>query len=298
MVAPARRRRRATEVVEPLPAKILPIPDSWDDETPIIELLKTGASPVQNFRDDDYLHVSDVLSKCLRKLALIRKLGVAHTAERVMDSMGVTFAQGDAIHDYVKRRFIDAYPDRVWAEWRCPCGDTTVGPMVRSRVTSKHTCDSCGRIPSRHCEHTIVNESLWLGGSPDLVLLTPAKSLYITEIKSINKKDWEALVRPQPNHALQILFYWWLAVEAGHSVVDTVSVLYVNKEFNFKLPYREFTLQPEVLVDRLEPYFDDIRSYLAAVNDGGPLPGRTMCGAMDAPEAKKCPVCVTCFHES
>lgn len=264
----------------------------WDAErSPAIELLKAAKPESQSFRSIEKVHVSDLISKCIRKIALMHKLDLRHPQESVMDGQGITFAIGEAVHDYVKNRFIKGHPDKVHARWTCLCGSTEFVGLYNARPKNK--CEQCSTQVHKHNEVRYTDEATKLTGAPDLLLwMDDLGAFYIIEIKSISAEAWKELVRAEPNHKVQVSLYWWLLRRAGIPVVNRVSVLYANKEFSFKFPYKEFVLDPQT-VD-LSAYTDDLETLAAALR-GGDLPPRVMCGTMDAPEAKKCPVRVTCF---
>lgn len=262
-----------------------------DDDTPVIQLLKGIRPTTQNFRGGEHVHVSDVIGKCIRKIALMRRMKVRHAAETIMDGQGITFAIGEALHDFVKAKFIKGHPDKVWADWKCSCGETTYRGTYAKR--SPTVCPKCETAVDRHNEVPFINPDFMLKGNPDLLLwMDEYGAFYIIEIKSMAAKMWTELERPVPDHTVQIALYWTILKRLGIPVVDRVSILYANKEFSFKFPYKEYMIDPQA-VD-LSPYIEDLEA-LKAADDGGPLPARVVCGTESAPEAKKCPVCVTCF---
>lgn len=302
--APKRRTRTRAESAPEERAQVregevVELPASWCPDGPAIELLRSAKPIRDNHRDDGYLHVSDVISKCLRKIALSVKNNTGHPSVRVFDGVAITYAIGTALHDFVKARFAASYDDMVWAEWHCPCEKTLVGPCVRATaVRERNTCPSCGLLPTIQKEHTIVDPEWILGGSPDLVFhVDSVKAKYVIEIKSISASQWAELTRPKPDHVIQVLFYWLLLRRAGYRVVDRVSILYVTKEWTMKLPYKEYVIFPEKAMQRLDPYIEDIERYVASVKSSRPdnLPPRIACSSPSAPEAKKCHMCTLCF---
>jgi hypothetical protein len=264
----------------------------WEqDTTPVIDLLKAIKPSTQEFRSTDNIHVSDIISKCVRKIALMRRLNLRHPQEQLMDGHAITFAIGDAIHDYIKGRFVKGHPDKVHAKWACLCGKEWFVGLFKDRPRKQ--CDHCSTAPYKYNEVRITDSETKLTGSPDLLLwLEELGAYYIVEIKSAAAETWKEMVRAEPNHKVQVSLYWWLLQRAGMPVVNRTSVLYTNKEFSFKFPYKEFVVDPHT-VD-LSPYMEDLEK-LADALKGGELPPRIMCGGPDAPEAKKCPVRVTCF---
>lgn len=278
---------------------------SWEGmpETPLIELLSSSRPGIDYFRDrtDGLIHVSDIIGKCARQIALIEKLNTPHAPRPIPDNLAITFRQGDAIAKFVRNKLIDNHPDKVYAVWSCRCGKVETAPMLfRTSQAEEHRCDTCGDLPSQHNEVAIPDREWGVVGSPDLLMLVVNGSLYLTEIKSINRAQFEEMDRAQPDHIIQGLFYWSLMERAGYRIVDRFSVLYVQKEFLWKqrLPYREFVLPATpIMLKRLEPFTRDLLRIKACREDPkAPLPSRIVCGSMDAPDAKNCPVCVSCFQ--
>jgi hypothetical protein len=263
----------------------------------VIDLLKVARPPMNHFREGKYTHVSDIISKCARKIALVRRLGVRHAPTKLLDGHAITFAQGDAIHHFIKKRFTQGHPDKVWARWGCACGATLTLPMLLSQVGPRDTCKVCGKVPDRYVELALEDDDHEVVGSPDLILyLNDLPAFYPVEVKSMAKDPWEALERPVPDHVIQALFYWNLMHRRGYSMVDQTSVLYVKKEYTWKLPYKEFIIRPSEQLHRLESFVEELEAIKNARDPKAPLPPRVVCGTRDAPEAKQCPVCVSCFQ--
>lgn len=265
----------------------------WDlGDTPLIDALRAAPRVYRHFRNDGHIHVSDSLTKCLRQLALYQQLRMTPPAKQLNDGESLTFAQGDAIHDWLKRRFLLGHKEHLFGDWSCACGETTVEKTVM-RSAERHRCEECHGHVNQYKECKLTVEEFNLTGSPDVSLRYSA--ILVAEFKSMASKLWDELVRPVPDHILQAVFYWKLYQLCGFEVYPYISVLYVKKDWTMKLPYKEFLVDAVANEKRLDPYFDDLRVYKAAI-DSGKLPPRIVCPTDKAPEAKKCPVCVTCFQ--
>lgn len=290
--AMSRRRAKVSGETEDLPDDRIVQYFGEDDDTPMMELLKQAPVVSRNHRSGANLHVSDLISKCVRRIVLSERLGIRPPAEKLVEGQSITFAIGDAVHSYITSRFIKGHPSKVYAEWVCACGhEKKIG--LFSKV-SKSSCEHCGTNLVNHREVPFLHPDYPLTGSPDLVLkLDDHGAYYLVELKSISATQFKELVRPQPDHVVQLTFYWHILKANGWRLVDKASILYANKEFSFKLPYKEFLIDPQE-PGRLDPYMEDLKAVQDA-RDGGPLPARTFCSSIDSADAKKCPVCVACF---
>lgn len=292
-LANAMNRRRAKTTGEEVPEddKIVQY-FGEDDDTPAMMLLKSSPPATRTHRGGESLHVSDLINKCVRRIVLSERLSIRPPTEKIVEGQGITFAIGDAVHAYITNRFIKGHPTKVYAEWGCACGRTKKTGMF-SKI-SKAVCDQCSTPLTKHHEVAFEHPDYPLTGSPDIVLRMDDHGAYfLVELKSISAAQFKELVRPQPDHVIQIVFYWHILKANGWPLVDKVSILYANKEFSFKLPYKEFLIDPQE-PGLLDPYMEDLKAVQDA-RDGGPLPARTFCQSIDSAEAKKCPVCVACF---
>lgn len=268
-----------------------------DGEFPILDLIKAAKPPYRGFREGKYTHVSDIISKCGRKIALIRRMGTSHASTRLMDGHAITFAIGDAVHDFIKKRFTESHPEKVWAKWRCACGGTTTEAKLFADISTKDECPTCNQIPYRYVEVVFEDDEHEVVGSPDLLLyFEDSAAFYVTEVKSMAAKMWDELERPVPDHIIQGLFYWMLMRSKGYSMIDQFSILYVKKEYTWKLPYKEFIIKPLEQMHRLKEFLAELTVIADARHPGNPLPKRVVCSSNTSSDAKECPVCVTCFQ--
>lgn len=288
------KRRRRQDVAPTVRGMSGAVVSLFDPDDFVIGHLNRAPSHYNHQRDGDNLHVSDLIGKCIRKLALSKRFGTKLPPERIYDGLGITFAQGDAIHDFVKARIAHGHPELMYGTWGCKCGRTTT-PKPTTLAGSTGTCSHCEGPVNQYHEIKVVDPEYGITGSPDfLMLLDRLDVFHITEIKSINGEAFKELVRPMPDHVIQVTFYWHLMRRAGYSLTDRVSILYSNKAYSFKSPYKEFTVDVQASVSRLEPYIEDAKAYKAALG-GGPLPLRSTCSTETSPEAKKCPMAAMCF---
>jgi predicted RecB family nuclease len=280
----------------------LEVPDSTGDiialsdgEDFAINILKKSPVSLNAFREGEYLHVSDVLGKCMRKIALAERFSVPMPRGFIHESLALTFAQGTAIHDYIKQRVAKGHPDKMFGEWSCRCGNLKTEPAVLSKVEKK-VCKLCAGHPVQYHELELRDDDLKLVGSPDITLYLPDTGVYYPiEIKSMAHNEWTELTRPKPDHVIQVLFYWYLLRKLGYPVPNQISILYATKGFLFKTPYKEFLVFPEKVVSRLDDYIAEARS-LREAKSSGAIPVRTQCTAPTDRDAKECHVCNLCFQ--
>jgi hypothetical protein len=226
-------------------------------------------------------------------LALMAQSKAPPMLPPLTESMALTFAVGESIHYYVKNKLLIGEPDAVYGRWGCHCGKASFLGTYR-QATTQEPCTHCSQPLKNYKEMSLRDEEINLLGNVDLTLQIDGRFL-LAEIKSINKKQWDELTKPLPEHTLQILFYWWLAQRNSLPLYDAVVVLYVNKDFTFAgSPYKEFVFQPSSMLKRLDNYIEDAKM-LKAAKAGGDLPYR-ICPKPDAPQAKKCPTVIACFH--
>lgn len=294
---PARAIRRFRKENELTTKDSLIVEIGGEGEDFVLNLLKSVPPTYNHFREGKYLHVSDLVGKCIRKIALVDKFKVNHAASILSDSREITYEIGHCVADYIVRKSMKGHPGKVWGYWVCSrCGTPgSTTPMVFADV--KRKCDVCLGEVNKYKEFSIQNEEYLLSGSMDLLFwITEYNSLYITELKSIANDGWKELIRPDPNHIIQAVFYWWLMHRAGYSLIDQISIVYVNKGFMFKLPYKEFIIKPREMFPRLEDYLLDAKARKISLEGGG-LPPRVMCANAEVPTAKACEMANLCFSE-
>lgn len=289
------RRTRGGPVVERgKEAKVIAIRNGEDI---VLSYLRGCPAEIQQFRHGEYLHVSDLLGKCVRKIALSEKLKVSMPAGRISDSMALVHAQGHAIHDYVKQKIAKGHPGKMYGRWACLCGNTVTVPMIKNSIPNI-ACNNCGSVPYNYRELEVFDDEWMLVGSPDIVLYIDEWEVYYPiEVKSINYEEWKDLARPKPDHVLQVLFYWLMMRRKGYSVPDQVSILYVSKGFIFKSPFKEFIVKPKEELSRLDPYIEEAIA-LKDMRSRGEVPPRTICSSLSSKDAKECHLAHPCFQHA
>ena len=295
LLSRALSRRRSPRVEKP--EQVEPIFEMGPVEAPVMEMLSKARIVGRMARQTEYLHVSDLLGKCMRKFALFESLKISPKPQSVSLTDALTYAQGDAIHDVLRARLVQGAPDKVWGKWRCSCGHHTIQePCTYVSIDKSILCGRCSTPAHVYVEATMRDEEFKIVGNPDIVLyLAQHDALYVTELKSISHDQWRELVRPHPDHVLQVVFYWFLMHRKGYRLADKVSVVYATKGWMFSgSPCKEFVLNPLREVERLKRY-TDYAVQLQEFRKGGALPIRVCSNPRDT-LAKNCEVCTTCFE--
>lgn len=289
---PVIRRNRGTQT--PLGSII----DHSGADQFVSNIIRKVANVSREERTDKYLHVSDILNKCVRKRALHEYSAQPAPTRSLNFCDMVTFAQGDAIHDLVKALSRQSAPEYVWGKWSCKCGYCTHNePCTLAETDTEETCPYCLSKVDVYQEVSFADDDWWVVGNPDLIFkMLRTDAYYATEIKSISEKQYDELKRPKPEHVLQLLFYWHLMRRKGMNMVDQASVFYVNKGWKFggANMYKEFIINPGLEGHRLEPYIEDARAY-KTYKLTGELPPRIQCASRGSPDAKKCHMVDLCF---
>lgn len=248
------------------------------------------------YREGNYTHVSDLVHKCARMMAIAKHTESNTVTETLRPGIMITFALGSAIGDFVVDSALKIYgPDEVYGGWSCLCGSESV---VGTRVHANNhaDCPKCSKPLTHYRELLLQDEEYRITGSVDLTLLQD-NALYFVEVKSIAPNRWDDLTGPLPDHTIQVLFYWWLAHKLGYNVHKNVSVLYVTKAWTMRSPYKEYIIDAENSMNRLDDYLEDalrLAPFKRGESSLQSLPIR-ICPTLASPQAKKCPLASKCF---
>lgn len=261
------------------------------DTTPIIDII-TANRQMNHFRRGELTHVSDIIGKCNRMIAIHYKHDMPIHAEPLHPSMAMTFSIGEGIHDFVTNRVQTNAPDNAYGRFSCACG-RSMHQTTFAGARALDNAECCDTPHTKYHELLLPNEKLGMIGSADLTLMLSG-ALYITEIKSMAKSMFADLERPVPEHVIQVLFYWKFAHELGYQIHDKVSIIYCQKEFMFSgVPFKEFVIKPAEHIHRLNDYIEYAEE-LKSAREGGALPPR-ICANQESKVAAKCPMKTTCF---
>lgn len=277
-------------------ADVIEIPDDADILSDIIDRARND---IRHRRPGAYVHVSDLIGKCLRRMALLERHELPARASKLGIMDLITFRVGDAIHDVIKERAAAGGSRMVWGRWKCSCGHLHhEEPCLFSEIDMEDICEHCATPTTQYEEVPMRDEDLMIVGTPDLLLyLAQFDAFHVTELKSISHDQWTTLARPKPEHVIQVLFYWYLMRKLGYRVTNRASILYVTKGYIFNgKPYKEFVIDCPDNIARLDDFLEEARWYKIA-REGGELPPRTYCAHEDCGDAKKCEVSNICFGE-
>ena len=278
-----RRRQNQSEPAEP------PMADEIDN--PIGRFVRN--IPVDDpFRyDDDWIHASDLVYKCMRMVALAGDMKVPVPTESNWQSMKLIHAMGHASAKYVEETVIKQ-TDKVFGFWKCLCGAHRIGPCTAAELVAD-PCGECNHSPSIYDELTLTNEEYGIIGNCDLAFMENGW-LIMTELKSISKKQFDDLTDAKPDHKLQALLYHWMAEQSGYRVHPALSVFYSCREWLIGNPFKEFVLPTENADRRVQPMLREAAA-IKEWKEGGDIPERTLCNRPEDSRAKKCGMCTECF---
>ncbi len=266
------------------------------DREPISEILVKARTLGRPARQTEYLHVSDLLGKCMRKFAIVESLGMQVKSQGLSLTDSLTYAQGDAIHDVIKARVASGAPRSAWGNWACRCRTTKTAVPCLAKDVTLGPCPACGGAVEIYQEVSMRNEEFKIVGNPDLLTyIDTHDALHITELKSMGHDNWKELARPDPDHVIQALFYWFLMHHAGYRLTNKVSIVYITKGWMFSgAPYKEFVVEAQGQIARLDIYLEEARR-MKLFRGSNMLPAR-ICVSDTAPVARKCEVCKVCFN--
>jgi hypothetical protein len=247
-----------------------------------------------------YVHVSALMAECPRMFVLAFLSG-RKIVKKPSASMRLVWALGRAAEKHVRNQFIAAVNyEGIVGQWRCPCHHTK-----HEGFHLEVKCPKCGKGADEYVEAAVMSHKMRVVGSPDLLYTRPDNGkLRVTEIKSMNKKDFDLLVTPVADHAIQGLMYHSLLKDDGHNVDEEgITVFYVCKDYQFKGPYKEFTVRPEEhsrAVGLLRAKAKSIATSVVSSEKVEPskvvLPQRIgLCSSKDSKTACACPMRDLCF---
>jgi len=266
------------------------------DGKPLSKLLDTPPPP-NLFRDGKYIHVSDLINKCPRAIAIHYVHNRQLYGMSMNHQLGFTFRQGEALAGYMEDHVKRTAPEHMYGGWVCKCGKTEKKDTTYDKV-SELKCKICGGGLDNYKEVLVADDEYMISGSVDITLKV-FSTFYVNELKSIKKDGTDgfvALTQAKPVHRIQALFYVWLLTRSGRVVHPDFSVFYMNKAYGWRMDdqRKEYVINYNDYSNTLDPYLQDAMDIKIA-REGGPLPKRP-CDDMYTQQAKQCELCPLCFN--
>jgi hypothetical protein len=280
--------------VEPLTEKVQQVANSRIDPKFLTTMLNRQDRSAQASRQgkEGHIHVSSLIGFCPRRQVLMQSY--SDRQDHVTSTHGgmqVVWAMGRAAETHVRAQIIADRRADVYGIWKCKCERAShVG------FWSLRNCPKCDTPLNTYNEHPLADEEAGVVGNPDL-LMRVGTPLLVTEIKSMNKKEWDAIEAPKGDHIFQAGWYVNILRRNGFLVHDVAHVIYVVKDFVFGSPYKEFAFDactPERLAMIEQSRQMAITSH--AANKAGTIPANTLCSSPTGRMAKDCPALVSCFN--
>jgi predicted RecB family nuclease len=246
-----------------------------------------------------YTHVSSLIGLCPRRHLLAFTSGVERSSVP-KPSMRLVWALGRAAEHHARTQFLAALGNAgVLGTWTCKCGHA----KKEGEYSEVPKCPKCLKKLDRYTEAGLFDHDNRIVGSPDLLYVRPDNSkVRVVEIKSMNKKDFEALDKPKEDHVHQAMGYNELLRINGYNVDDSITVLYVCKDFQWSKPYKEFSVER---TDHYDSILNSMWSRALMVADGirakdagedVQFPARLQpCSSPTSSVAKSCDMCSLCF---
>lgn len=241
-----------------------------------------------------YVHVSALNGFCGRRMLLMRQDG-RQSVRSVTGGHRVMWRIGRAVESHIREQYLKAHNNRnVLGRWTCLCGRAEHVGFFNG-LTS---CNHCNSPLNVYGEYTLYDHDNKIVGNPDL-LVTYESTFVISEIKSMNKAQWDTLIEPLPDHIFQAgMYYDLLRNHPNNYRVHSHGVfVYCTKDYKYGSPYKEFH------VDFTKPTFQAIRDRARAqlsdalrAEASGSLPPRTVCHSPNCAFAKACSVATACFN--
>lgn len=245
------------------------------------------------FRHGDYLHVSDLLKECVRKVALADLLKKRILKDPLHLNIELVFEQGHAVENFLVNQLTRRSPSKIWSRWTCRCRLIEVRGTYEEARDHAH-CIKCGSPAKYHNEVSYQDDEYLLSGSVDIHYVEDGAFIPL-ESKSDNANKWMERHKAEPDHVLQVLNYWRMMRNKGLPMHDKAVVAYTGKDVYRTYPVKEYPQHASKSMKRLEPLLEEAAQW-AEFKKRGTLPTRTCCDTPNHPKARKCPFVVECFE--
>jgi len=239
---------------------------------------------------DGYVHVSSLLNFCPRKWRLVQ-MSNAELSNFPKSADRVMWMIGRAAEHHVRTSIMKSLDwGGIYGRWSCVCGKHSYEGFCKSTAT----CNSCSDLTRTYGELSVFDEELKVVGNPDM-LLSVEKNLRVVEIKSMNKREFDSMSAPKPNHVFQAACYHRI-LSSRFEMSPLVTIFYVCKDYSFAgSPYQEFSVPADDVRPLVDLAFEQVR-LLREAEENNTLPDRLeACASPHTATAKKCEMCVQCF---
>ncbi len=228
----------------------------------MIEVQDHIPEPSRLSEDSEYIHVSSLLDLCPRQYWIARKHKVKLSSSPY-SSDRIVWEIGKSLERHVVKQVREYHGfDLVW--------------------TNKH----------------VLNNEYRIMGAADLWIKISNSIIVISEIKTMNKNDFDKLKKPITDHVLQAAMYRWLYNEyyGDTQAHDTVILLYVCKDYARGSPYKEFhvDVNTPVIQSGVERALE-LAMELKEAKDNDEIPERWVCDRQDCTRSKNCRVSHLCW---
>lgn len=193
------------------------------------DLLKVGYKNEISGRTEQKnttIHASDIFNFCPRRFCLCLEHDIPfHVNEYIGNSLALTFDIGRKIQDIVIERIMKS--GKLIGTWVCECGHIYFG-------FKEKTCPKCKRFSPKYKDTQLklhIAKQVSLVGNVDIMIVKD-KNIYIGEIKSIKKDEYNNLSEPLINHKFQIMTYLFM-LNQKRVLVNNVPLKQVEEEVGF-----------------------------------------------------------------
>jgi hypothetical protein len=269
----------------------------------IITVLRKKLGGYEEGRKRDVVHASDITKAdfCPRQWAFLDLDGKENGhGQYIPTALRVTFDMGRALE---KTLIEDWAGDTVVGNWEC-----------RRCLALRSMCvkpkNGCGKSTDCIWEYRQVYvESPVTGviGSLDALFDVGTSKLLLTELKTMNATEFDAIVAPLPEHRIRTNLYLKLVAESNSAYKNLINlhegrVFYVSRSYGKKhdgyngeiLPFKEFVVLRDDAA--LKPVLQKA-TQLKIFREQKLMPSGICATALDK-AAKNCSSCKSCFSGS
>jgi hypothetical protein len=269
----------------------------------IITVLRKKLGGYEEGRKRDVVHASDITKPdfCPRHEAFLDFAGTEKgQGQFIPTALRVTFDMGKALEKVLIEN---------WA------GDTVVGNWACRRCQAQRSMctkpkNGCGKSDDCIWEYrqTLVESPVCgVSGSPDVLFDVGVSKLLLTELKTMNATEFDAIVAPLPEHRIRTNLYLKLVAESNSPYKNLINlhegrVFYVSRSYGKKhdgyngeiLPFKEYTVKRDD--DALKPTLQRATQF-KIFREQGLMPSGICATALEK-TAKNCTSCQACFSGS